>query len=55
MGMLRTYKDLSTSGIWINGGFFVLRKEIFQYLREGEELVQEPFHRLLKEATVDYL
>lgn len=51
-GYVKDIQDLSTSGIWINGGFFVLRKEIFQYLREGEELVQEPFHRLLKEEQL---
>lgn len=33
----------------INGGYFVFRKEIFQYMKEGEELVVEPFHRLIKE------
>lgn len=33
----------------INGGFFVFRKEIFQYMKTGEELVVEPFQRLIKE------
>ena len=32
---------------WINGGYFVLRNEIFDYLHDGEELVEEPFQRLL--------
>jgi glucose-1-phosphate cytidylyltransferase len=31
----------------INGGFFVLRREIFDHLREGEELVEQPFERLI--------
>jgi len=26
----------------INGGFFALRSEIFNYIREGEELVEQP-------------
>jgi len=30
----------------INGGFFALRREIFDYVREGEELVEKPFERL---------
>ena len=30
----------------------MLRKEIFQYLREGEELVHEPFQRLLREEQL---
>ena len=33
----------------INGGYFVFRKDIFQYIKEGEELVAEPFHRLMQE------
>jgi glucose-1-phosphate cytidylyltransferase len=35
--------------IMINGGFFVFKKSIFQYIREGEELVIEPFQRLIGE------
>jgi glucose-1-phosphate cytidylyltransferase len=30
----------------INGGYFVFRREIFDYMREGEDLVAEPFRRL---------
>jgi glucose-1-phosphate cytidylyltransferase len=33
----------------INGGYFVLKNEIFRYMRDGEELVVEPFQRLIKE------
>jgi glucose-1-phosphate cytidylyltransferase len=32
----------------INGGYFAFKHEIFDYIREGEELVQEPFQRLIK-------
>jgi glucose-1-phosphate cytidylyltransferase len=35
------------SDLWINGGFFVLRNEIFDYVKEGEELVEQPFRRLV--------
>ena len=41
-------ESASRSNLWINGGFFVFRKEIFNYIRNGEELVQEPFTRLIK-------
>jgi len=37
------------SNLWINGGFFILRRQIFDYIEEGEELVEEPFKRLLRE------
>ncbi len=34
--------------LWTNGGFFVFRQAIFDYLGEGEELVEAPFHRLIE-------
>ena len=34
--------------LWINGGFFIFRSQIFDYLREGEELVEMPFRRLIE-------
>jgi glucose-1-phosphate cytidylyltransferase len=34
------------AGMRINGGYFVFRRQIFDYMRDGEELVQEPFQRL---------
>ena len=37
-----------STDIWINGGFFILRKEIFSYIKRGEELVEEPFNRLIE-------
>jgi glucose-1-phosphate cytidylyltransferase len=33
--------------LWINGGYFVMRPEIFRYIEEGEELVEKPFRRLI--------
>jgi glucose-1-phosphate cytidylyltransferase len=47
--------ELSRSDIWINGGFFVFRKEIFAYIQPGDELVREPFGRLIeKKALLAY-
>ena len=40
------------SEVWINGGFFVFKKDIFNYIHEGEELVQEPFYRLIEEHQI---
>ena len=31
----------------INGGFFVLRSDIFDYIEDGDELVEQPFARLI--------
>lgn len=41
-------EPVGRSNLWINGGFFVFRKEIFNYIRSGEELVNEPFSRLIE-------
>jgi glucose-1-phosphate cytidylyltransferase len=38
--------DVTKSDVWINGGFFVMRQSIFDWMKPGEELVQEPFQRL---------
>lgn len=38
---------VSKSDVFINGGYFVLRREIFDYMKEGEELVEKPFERLI--------
>jgi glucose-1-phosphate cytidylyltransferase len=46
-GMVQSIEHIAKSGARINGGFFVLRREIFQYMGQGEELVEEPFHRLI--------
>ena len=35
------------SDLWINGGFFAFKQEIFDYINYGEELVREPFCRLI--------
>ena len=37
---------IGESGLCVNGGYFALRGEIFDYLRDGEELVERPFVRL---------
>ena len=40
-------RHVAKSGTRMNGGFMVLRQEIFSYMKDGEELVEEPFHRLI--------
>jgi glucose-1-phosphate cytidylyltransferase len=45
---LVTGVDAMNSGsIWINGGFFVFRHDVFDHMRPGEELVEEPFGRMI--------
>jgi glucose-1-phosphate cytidylyltransferase len=47
-GTVTEMAALNESGLWINGGYFVLRREIFDYIKEGEELVGKPFERLMQ-------
>jgi glucose-1-phosphate cytidylyltransferase len=45
-------KWVQDTDIIVNGGFFVLRKEIFQYISDKEDLVGEPFLRLIGERKL---
>jgi len=43
------------TGVRMNAGYFTLKQEIFDYMNEGEELVYEPFRRLMeKKQLVTY-
>jgi glucose-1-phosphate cytidylyltransferase len=44
--------DVATSDLWINGGHFIFRREIFDYIGLGEDLVLEPFNRLIEEGQL---
>ena len=46
-GRVLAIEDIARSHLRINGGFFVFRRDIFDHMRDGEELVNEPFQRLL--------
>jgi glucose-1-phosphate cytidylyltransferase len=43
----RGIEQISRADLWMNGGFFIFRPEIFDYIGPGEELVNEPFQRLI--------
>jgi glucose-1-phosphate cytidylyltransferase len=46
-GRVGGMQEIGSSGVRINGGYFAFRTEIFDYLKPGEELVEEPFQRLI--------
>jgi glucose-1-phosphate cytidylyltransferase len=46
-GLVTSINHIRDAGMRVNGGFFILRKEIFDYMKPGEELVEEPFQRLI--------
>ena len=47
-GNVKDFVSSSRSDIWINGGYFILKPQIFDYMQPGEELVLEPFKRLIE-------
>lgn len=49
---VNTIRSVQKTDIRINAGFFVFRKEIFDYMKQGEELVVEPFQRLIAEKKI---
>jgi glucose-1-phosphate cytidylyltransferase len=44
---VREMHDVTASGLWLNAGYFAFRREILDYIEEGEDLVEEPFQRLI--------
>lgn len=56
-GQVLSVDDIVKANARINGGYFVFSNEIFDYIGPGEELVEEPFARLIAEGrlfTVEY-
>lgn len=54
-GCVTGITPLAQSDIRINGGYFIFRNTIFDYIKSGEDLVNEPFQRLIaKRELVAY-
>jgi glucose-1-phosphate cytidylyltransferase len=46
-GFVTDVRHISDCNQRINGGFFAFRNDIFKYMKDGEELVDRPFQRLI--------
>ncbi|MEZ5099273.1 MAG: sugar phosphate nucleotidyltransferase [Thermoleophilia bacterium] len=46
---IENLEDVTSSDVWINGGYFVFRQEFMDYLQEGEDLVDGALQRLIRE------
>ncbi|MBD0275144.1 MAG: glucose-1-phosphate cytidylyltransferase, partial [Acetobacteraceae bacterium] len=46
-GVVTGLRSAEQADLSINGGFFAFRREVFDHMRPGEELVEEPFARLV--------
>jgi glucose-1-phosphate cytidylyltransferase len=51
-GLVTGIKEFTQCGIRINAGFFILKREIFKYMQPGDELVIQPFQRLIQEKQL---
>ena len=51
-GSVTAVRSMNESNIWVNGGYFVLRKDVFRYVKAGEEFVYEPMRRMIAEGKV---
>jgi glucose-1-phosphate cytidylyltransferase len=51
-GLVSGIRHVADAGVSINGGFFIFKKDIFGYMKDGEELVEEPFHRLIADQQL---
>lgn len=48
-GRVQRIQEIAKSETWMNGGYFVFNKDFFNYLGKDEEMVKEPFNRLIDE------
>ena len=51
-GLVTGINPISNANLWLNTGFFILKQEIFDYINYGDELVVEPFQRLIAEQKL---
>jgi glucose-1-phosphate cytidylyltransferase len=51
-GYVEGVSDVTRSDVWINGGYFVMKSEILDDLGPGEDLVEEPFSRLMETRSL---
>ena len=51
-GVVNRMRASQEAGIWINGGYFIFRTKIFDYIGDGDELVDQPFKRLIERGEL---
>jgi len=51
-GLVRSINHIGSAGLYINAGYFILRKEIFDFMEWGDDLVNLPFQRLIAEGKL---
>lgn len=51
-GLVKAIQPISKANLWLNTGYFILKKEIFDYMEYGDELVVEPFQRIINKQRL---
>jgi glucose-1-phosphate cytidylyltransferase len=51
-GTVSRLEDIKLANVRINGGYFIFRSEIFDVIEPGDELVEEPFARLIERGAL---
>ncbi len=51
-GLVRSIKPIGDCNLKYNTGYFIIRSEYFDYIQYGEDLVVEPFQRLIAEERI---
>jgi glucose-1-phosphate cytidylyltransferase len=51
-GHVSSIEAIAQSTMRINAGYFIFRQEIFDCIRPGEELVEQPFQRLIADRAL---
>lgn len=51
-GIVDDFYPIADANLWMNGGFYVMSQKIFDYMEPGDELVLQPFRRLMKEKLL---
>ncbi len=51
-GLVHEIKAITDTNVRVNGGYFVFKRHIFDYIGDGEELVHEPLQRLIQQKQL---
>jgi glucose-1-phosphate cytidylyltransferase len=51
-GRVTRLQSIADGHTWVNGGFMLMRPTVFDYINAGEELVEQPFNRLVTEGKL---
>jgi glucose-1-phosphate cytidylyltransferase len=51
-GLVKSISHIGSSGMYVNTGYFILRKDIFEFMEWKDELVNQPFQRLIQKQRL---